>query len=436
MAFFDRLNVAVAAANHGGPNGPAIQAMHTFENDLIAQGWRVLGSGDTYSFENTGQTDGSTGTGPGGGFDVITSAAGGEHNGGGGGDTRVVGGLGNIWGFPYTDGKAGSSWRRIATPVGAEHYREYLISHQWKFNQNTSRHYWVVYLARDAATFNANGSPTDLPLPADETLYVCLAGRQNPSATGAGSSQDPAAVPFFCGAAGYAHWFIGDAGDDFDFLFWTTRTSERSIFRMFGQLRLVNTFAEQIGKVDDDPYLYVCAGTTSDSGSIDIGRSAGFCFRHEQPNNFEPKARLEDRQTANQQYSSQGGGQGIGYASWGRWTVDPEPDLGTFSVTFWSTLPVGNTTFAALADILDGPHADGKSLVLFNPVVGRATNEAVSELEFYKGQVKGRLIGLTGRFDDPSELEDETGPNGASTGRRLSAGYLHLLWKDNTGYSE
>lgn len=435
MAYFKRLNNAMAAASFGGPNGPWIQTWHTFLNDLIARGWRVLGSGDTYTYENTGQTAGSTGTGPGGGYDVITSAAGGEHNGGGGSDTRVVGGLGNCYGFPYTDGLAGASWRRIATPVGATHYREYLFTHQWKFNQNTSRHIVNVYLARDATTFNALGTAQRPPLPVDSSLYVCLAGNQNPFHSGTGSSATPAGAAFGPGAAGYAHWFIGDSSQDFDFLFWTTRSTEQSIFRMFGQLRLTRTLADQIGEVDKDPYLYISTGSSSDSGSIDVGRGTNYFFRVANPNNFDPTARVESRSTTNQQYGEQGALEGL-FISYGLYESGDAPFAGTYSGAVWFNTPVGSSSPADPTSVMGGATVDGKSLVMFNPMVGRATNEAIGGPEFFKGYIKGDLLAITTRFDDPTQLEDETGPNGSSTGRRLSAGYLHLLWEDNTAYLE
>lgn len=420
MAFFDRINIPVPQVNQGSQNGPAIQTWLRFENDLIAQGWRVLGSGDTFTFENAGQTAGTAGTGPGGGFDLITSADGGVQQ---GADTRVVGGRGNIWGFPYASDLAGSSWRRIATPVDAQHYREYLFTIRWRWNQTTSRNHLCVYMARDAAAFSDNATPVAPPLPNDKTRYVALVGRQNMEATGLVGNQEPEHLPFFPGTDSYAHWFIGDASEDYDFLFWSTRSSEKSIFRFFGQLRLVNTYAESIGKVDTDPYLYVSSGGHTTSSSTDVGRNSNYCFV---PETAVP-ARLEDRLTIAQQHPNGGSNIGFGYASWGRWDTNPDPEQGTYGVSLW---PQG-----ALSTDLNTSTPDGKSLVIFNPLVGRATSTGAGT-EFYKGQIKSKLIGLSTRFDDPTVMEDEVGPDGASTGRRLSVGHLHLLWKDHTIYQE
>jgi hypothetical protein len=179
MSFFARVN-QVTDATPGTAGGTFITNWWRFLQDLIDAGWRVLGSGDTFTFKNAGQTA-ADGAGIGGGYSVITSANGGEFalspN-----DDRVEGGIGNCWSFPWTDPpagvitRAGGSWIRLATPANADHYREYLFQVNWKTNNTVNRHYWNIWMARNSTAFSAGGSDFRAPLPTSGLGYVSIAG--------------------------------------------------------------------------------------------------------------------------------------------------------------------------------------------------------------------------------------------------------------------
>lgn len=427
MAFFQR-TVAVSPTNLGSANGPFIQMWWRFLRDMIDAGWRVKGSGDTFSFLNEGQT-GATGTGYGGGYNVISSDAGGEHNGGGGSDTRVVGGLGNIWGFPYTSGIAGASWIRIATPIDAEHYREYMFQSQWKTSPTSTRHVLVVYMTIDATAFASGATAYDLPLPTDISRYACIGGWQNPKSTGTGQNQTPTPITMTPGGSGgYCHWFIGDRTSDYDFSWWSTRTSEQSIFRLFGQYRLQNCFADQIDDEDLDPYVIINAGGTTDSNSADVVRSLNTIVRVS-VHALEP--RLGDRVFQAEQVQ-EGGVDGGVYASWGYWRSGTRSNAGFYSVAISMNYVDANPL--AAVDGIGRADAFGTSLLIFNPVVIRGGGTGTStDVRFYKGRIKNDLIALTTRFDDPAVLEDRTS---GGVGRRLSTGYLSLRWIDGQPYLE
>lgn len=424
MGYFQR-TVQMSLGSLGTAGGVFITMWWRFLRDMIDNGWRVKGSGDTYSFLNEGQT-GATGTGYGGGYSVITSELGGEHNGGGGSDTRVVGGLGNIWGFPYTSGIAGASWIRLATPIDAEHYREYVFQSQWKTNQSSSRFVLVVYMTRDATAFAANGTEYEVPLPTDTSRYVAIAGWQNPKASGTGSSQSPNGVSFSPGSNGYTHWFIGDKESDYDFTWWSTRTSEQSIFRLFGQYRLQNLYADQIGDEDLDPYVIFNVGGTTEGSSVDVARGITYGFRPYETSPAEPVIRLESRVSSGSQVQE---GQGI-YATYGYWRSGDQPGAGTYTVCMANSYVENNvlpTTFGLA-------NHDGRSIVQFNPVILRAgALSFISTPRFYKGRIKNDMIAISTRYDDPAVLED-SGPGGV--GRRISAGFLHLRWIDGQPYLE
>jgi hypothetical protein len=424
MAYFSRINQHIDTTffTPGVKQGGWMPVWWQYVRDMIDAGWRVMGSGDTFSFENAGQTAGS-GTGYGGQWSVITSEQGGTQQVG----DRVVGGLGNIWGFPYASGLAGASWIRLATPVAAEHYREYVFQPQWRFNQDGNRHRMWVAVAFDDSTFNAGGSAVALPLPADTTRYLCLAGTQNPKASGTGENQTPWDQYFGPDTSGYVHWFIGDADEDFDFLFMTTRTIGAGIWRLFGQFRLTNLWASAQGEEDLDPYLYLCTG-----GNDNAQSNAGmFRVNNNTPTNpADYVAAINERVTSVQQSNVADAGYNGWYASWGYWASGLQPLVGRYFVCPVQPSSGSGSGYTNINAAFGKPSPEGRSAVLFNPLILRATTEVPANTgpSFIKGRIKNDLIALATRNDAIPIPEDFEGPVGSSTGRRISFGFFHFRW--------
>lgn len=224
-----------------------------FIEDMIAQGWRVLGSGDGTSFENDGETSGTTGTGSGGGFHLFTAGS----------------------QFIPRDGAEATGttrWLRLASPSDADHYREYVFRGEDNYNVGTNRDHWRIVLSRTPMDNGASASTPGTPTTGN-AIGLCGVRTGTPWPVTLNTETHP-------GWAGstdhYFYWWIGDSDENYDFVFvghefnigGTITDQPKS---MFGQLRV--TFPNPINPSDTDPYVYIAMpGQRVDRVKGDLGK--------------------------------------------------------------------------------------------------------------------------------------------------------------------
>lgn len=228
MAFIQKQEVYATGGGH---------TMFPIIQDLISVGWRVKGSGNNTAFENEGQTSGTTGTGAGGGYDLITSA------------TVLVTKTNNV----------GCSWIRLATPSDAPFYRELLIQNNFYSGATTIewRLEWLI------GGHEYDTGATAGILPTSSTGTGTAFGHEKP-ARSSGVDDYSNLFTSTVGAQCWA-WNIGDVDENYDFMAisWRPRNSS-ALFSYFGSAYVATPFPgnEQdlsgggAGGVDVDPYIY------------------------------------------------------------------------------------------------------------------------------------------------------------------------------------
>lgn len=209
---------------------PAFELMEA----MIDAGWRVLGSSNYSSYENYPATAGTTGTGSGGQYDLITSVSALTQ--------KVI--------------NVGCAWRRLATPVDAPHYREILFYTQYLGSVVNTE--WRWEWARDGETFTTGASATTPP----SADYAVAMGSRNPAR--ATDSLDCSMYAAPVGTAWYAY-AVGDVDENYDFILysWKVNTTSPSIYSAFGSVYLASTYPGN-GDTDADPYMYIAKHRTSD----------------------------------------------------------------------------------------------------------------------------------------------------------------------------
>lgn len=212
----------------------AAEPAFEFFQDLIAAGWRVRGSSNYSSYENFGVTDGTTGTGAGGQYDLIT----------------------NVTALTQKVLNTGTAWIRFATPADAPVYREFLFYTQ--FRGSVVHTDWRFEWARQDYKFETGGGAGTPPT---ATRAVAMGSRQ-PVRQNSANDCSTYAAP--AGDNWYA-WTIGDVDENYDFVFWSWKnrtSSPGALYSAFGSLYLGDTF---LGNgTDNDPYLYINVARTSD----------------------------------------------------------------------------------------------------------------------------------------------------------------------------
>ena len=373
-----------------------------FMNALIAQGWRVLGSGDGNSFENDGQTAGATGTGVGGGFDVITTSSviqqivlpdtvASEGR---------VGNWGNYSGFPDN---FGASWRRIATPAGADHYCEYL------FQVDSIDEQVLVRYCRGSQRFDSGA--TAWGRPNVNTGTALMLGTRNSVEQGQGVTED--ANGFLPSTDGRAHWWIGDSSVDYDFLYWSHRKGfNGDVQATFGRLRVTGGPQRTDSSDDPDPYLLICqldgAGFT---GHKWLALNDVFRATEAAPN------RMEDRVSV---FSGDGP---YWVSSYG--LDDPgvaASNQGHYGGSLVNQVVQTGSGYQSLFDNVRLVPTDRRQIVTAIPVVFAGN---VSSQEYYKGVLKNDLFGLCG---SPTAIPVvEKGPD-PSDPIRVRWGFFSVYW--------
>lgn len=234
------------------------QYLRAFMDDMIAAGWRVLGSGDGESpgnFENTGQTAGATGLGAGGGFDILTNT-----------------GAGAL-GWKNQSNNNGASWIRLATPVGAAVYQEYI----WQLHYRSGLGDFSRFQVR-VSWLGFNGNDATAQLAPTATDARTIIGSRYPAD---GNTVDVGyGIPMMPSTAGSrCHWIIGDSAEDYDFLFITYRTGQPDgAHTVVGRIALTQLFPHDVA--DPDPFFYLGGGSFTNGTGIDsfvAHQSPGFC---------------------------------------------------------------------------------------------------------------------------------------------------------------
>lgn len=381
---------------------PAI--FFAFVEDLIAQGWRVLGSGDGLSFENDGQTAGSSGSGSGGGYHLFTSSSGVVVT-----SNWSAGNWGNI------NSSQGACWIRVASPADAEHYIEYLF-------QMSSSSYHHNFLAidycRDQQRFDSGASAwvrpsvsSGIALSLVRSLYGWVA---DPSTLA--QHYHPCLAP---SGTGHSHWYIGDASEDYDFLLWVSRDDASTlgeVFSAFGRLRTTLGLSRSDGSPDPDPYIHFVDFVNGGGNSTHNFKSDGVIFRTEYTVALGPE-RLEDR-------DGSGGLESGGLmASYGLGDPGVPPSVQRhYAVGIMIPTPAVNNDDPGTEHIgLD--RATGDFIVDLSVKVARTNEDDDVSFTFHKGYIKNRVIGLV----YPSRAAPVVTRNGTDD-YRVAWGALSLPW--------
>lgn len=356
--------------------------------DMIATGWRVLGSGDGLAaFENTGQTGGGSGVGTGGGYHVINQAGAGAN------------------GMSNQTFNVGSSWIRLASPLGAAVYREYL----WvlDFRSGILLDDWRLLTTLDNPGFNSGGSAQTAPVAASS--HFALAGNQ----VLAGTSTDfrawrPSTVP------STMHWILGDVNEEFSFIMITTRGGANAVFSCWGLDQIVNAQPGSNPPTTDDPdpHIHIVGHTTAGGNSQDC-----FAFRGRMYDSLfnNTQGRFED---------VTGSHNGGIFASSFLGEAQPSSPIGGHYQYAFSMYEEGATDFSF----------GSLGALPFVGKFGERPNNFIMRSEpiprTYKGFTRGRLLRQATRVPGSPEVwEDDTGQ------RRLNIQGITIPWHPTEGFS-
>lgn len=386
------------------------QVWFWFMEDLIAQGWQVLGSGDGFTFENQGQTGGGSGTGSGGGYHLFTQAPAIQTP-----SSWIANAWSNVNGFPNN---LGASWIRMAPPADSGNTREFIFQLQWAANQGTG-HTVMIATSRPGVTFSSGATAWRSPDPVGG-VAISLAEIDSRYDPDAAVNRANAMVPNV--AAAVVHWVIGDATRDYDFMIYSNRTNGvGNLFGAFGMLRL--TDANPLG-TDSDPYLII-ATLESSGGNTSDDFAGGQPFLRAQDTSPNP-ARFEDRT---------GGSSGQSdtlYATYGLGDADAiAANLdGHYSVC---ALPLssqdgGGVDRISIQNGNDFELAKGKRMVLPDIAIGRFGDAAAGvDHRFFKGYVKNDILRWALPSQQPPKVIQKLGdPDSA----RLNWTNFSILWGD------
>lgn len=274
--YFDSTVTATPTVNRRVSTAGSPIIMFNFVRDLISRGWRVLGSGDVNSFENTGQTAGATGTGLGGGYDVITACASTVD--------RTSTWTSGHWSNAVTN--TGGSWWRIKTPADAPVQREFVFQTP---GSSTAVIDANVLIRVSLAGFTGNDATASTPPTATDRLN--LVGTQSDAGgtgTGYGLLGGTAA------ASSIAHWAIGDLSENYAFYFVASCASVTVGNReggLFAFDTVINPWqgSNPPATNDPDPYYYLLSSVAGNLANTAATWSTDVAIVST------PTGRLEDR---------------------------------------------------------------------------------------------------------------------------------------------
>ena len=375
-----------------------------FVAGLLAQGWRVLGSGDGYSFENEGETAGLSGTGPGGGYHVHTEAF----------HLMREDRFGETFAGNWTNqstypNEFGSSWMRLATPADAEHRMELLIRNP---SEGTRME---ILMLRDPGRFDTGASAWVWPWQASGGVVpIRLGTRDNFLKEQGAVSAGPA---HWCPNSGSArlHCVVGDASVDYDFHMWTCRVGYGGeVFAHLGRVRVEGGYERSDGSEDPDPYVMIAAAETGGANTTHdwYGDSTSGVDPLFYTDTHSPE-RVEDRTSSS-------------FSGSPRWI------FATFGINDPAVSPAMEGTYVLGMRSLRG---DNYHLLGANPLTGRF--ELTRPIfvrddgfpRFFKGIAKHDLVLMTPIQYELPILEEL--PGGGT--RRVHWGRLSVSWDDAQG---
>lgn len=222
----------VAQAPHGTT---APQFFWNLKEDMVEQGFRILGSSDGTNFVNDGATDGADTYGSGGEYDLWIDAT----------DAAVA------------NGNYGS-WIRIATPEDATHYREWLLMMYGGTIGGVTGNSWRMELSRDGDGFVTGAAAGAPPTAADGISPGAITPE---SRTGFAAGTDNYVWENTLDNGYY--WFVGDATQNYDWL--ACVFFRRRLSAAMGCLKLQYTTVAPYGLADEDPFLYIHALETDNT---------------------------------------------------------------------------------------------------------------------------------------------------------------------------
>lgn len=404
MARLIRRNVDTAP---GGDVNRWNLVFFNFIEDMITQGWRVLGSGDGISFENEDETAGSTGMGSGGGFHLFTQAT----------AIRVAPGTGPLaenWGnVSGTPDFFGASWLRLVSPAAVSERIEFLFQLQYSSNPGTGTGLMVA-MCKGAQRFNSGAGAWQIPDVSTGTALVISS-----NITQFNTSQNRIAH-FAPNSVGLMHYIIGDVDDDYDWIFWTNRLNGSGfVFSTLGALRTIGNPMRSDSSVDPDPYVVLATGESSSSSTTDDWGNSNIFVSCDAGS----PDRLEDRTSAIGNFEKLIASYGLGDPAAQAAGVDGHYDV--------ACLRYGVNDSGGIQSISDGAQKDAaqdKNLVIPVVAVGRFGNQAGIDTQFFKGYLKNDFLHWS--------LVEQTPPLvqlGQSVEEaRVAWGVFSALWSDET----
>ncbi len=200
--------------------------MYQWLEHMIDTGFRVMGSSNGLTYENYGQTSGTTGTGSGGGYHVITGAG------------QLIAATAGV----------GAPWIRLATPEDATHYREWCI--QVKYISSVTATEWRIEVSRDGTGFDSGGSKNYMPVAADGLAF----GHERP--VRATHADDYSNIFSSTNYDTCFAWTIGDADENYDWFVWSwpIRTAA-ALYSGWGCVKVTLPFPGN--GADTDPFVYI-----------------------------------------------------------------------------------------------------------------------------------------------------------------------------------
>ena len=425
---------AIIAAVNGVGAGLAISAEPTFTCDGDPGGVAVVHlkndaggvAGNTTSSETV--TNGnftledmhggtaSGGAGSEGVYHVLTTASGIDTT-----SPWVAGNWGNNGGFgiPGPDFR-GASWIRIASPVDADHYVEYLFQLPVSGGGIEGAH--TIVMCRGAQRFDKGGDEWQRPATGFDTQVGVTLGEVE-------TGEQPSIIDqitFFDASNGSRlHGFIGDKSVDYDFSLLFQRKTTNQVFGWWGRLRTIMDAPRSDGTPDPDPYVHIgLLENASGNSSHQVTGNDAISISGSGTVTSVNSERLEDRTVV-----FSGSGRKV-FATYGiDDPVVPAGVQGHYVVAFMAP-SVGNNDSLAYDNGFEDLYT---GLVIVDPIVkvGRYWDDAnTALLRFWKGIVKNsREFSWCARGNPsrPFILKDGVNP------QRVHWGRFVFVWDDDPG---
>jgi hypothetical protein len=360
--------------------------------DMITQGWLVLGSGDgLLAYENTGDTDGSTGSGSGGGYHVLTHSGSGAN------------------GMANQTLNVGSSWVRLRAPVDSLNPNlEYLWELSWRASMDFDS--WRLMISIDGDGFDSGGDADTAPIAVDQ---VSLAGNQVKQ----GTTADFRVWVSDEATASNTHWVVGGVDEDYAFYIFITRYANNSIFGAWGldPVTVLNPGAPG-DPPDPDPHIHLAchhADATPNDNFWNVLVNWGM---------------VEVDQNTTERVESMTGAEGPAagcYAFWGKGKNPPDAATGLYTVALCQLYFGATGSFRRAISDMYPLDADGVVSYYSGNVYMRPNKDLTHA--FWKGVSKGDLFMMT--ESSGFVVDDDVNSNS-----RLRRSGMSIPWPNGTAW--